>query len=252
MLEAYICLRSGRTALGAVWLVVGTLKPQAMVAPIVAVVAAFRWRVFAWILGMGLTLALAATVVLGPSIWPSYAEFLTGYVQSFDALSVRPSVMWNIRGTLTLVFGPDVSTTQASAINVAALIIQFIGVAVVAALWFRRWDPGSAAFDLRYAVTLVIGLLASPHLNPHDALVLVPAGAIGYGAVRDRSWGRWVGVVLFASPFFVLITNSISANDLGSGPIRTPVALMILAVVGGLVGLRMVSSDVPAQRSLTA
>jgi hypothetical protein len=57
---------------------------------------------------------------------------------------------------------------------------------------------------------------------------------------------------LFASPFFVLITNSISANDLGSGPIRTPVALMILAVVGGLVGLRMVSSDVPAQRSLTA
>ena len=63
-------------------------------------------------------------------------------------------------------------------------------------LWRGRWAPASLDFDLRFALTLVIGLLTSPHLNPHDDLLLVPAAAIAYRGLRgSRTVGgsdlRW-------------------------------------------------------------
>ena len=61
----------------------------------------------------GLILVALATVVLGAGIWAAYLRFLGEYVGSFDVFSVRPSVMWNLRGTLALVSGPDVSGGRA-------------------------------------------------------------------------------------------------------------------------------------------
>ena len=50
---------------------------------------------------------LLATLVLGTGIWLSYFDFLGRYASTFDQLSVRPAVMWNVRGTLTLLLGRD-------------------------------------------------------------------------------------------------------------------------------------------------
>ena len=238
VLEAFISLRAGQERRAAFWLLAGALKPQALVAPIVAVVSARRWRLVAWFAGLSLGLGLVTTAVFGVAIWSSYLSFLSGYLGSFDVLSVRPSVMWNLRGTLALWVGPVVDAAEAATINVIALAAQLGGVLAVAALWWRTWDPSSSAFAMRFSVTIALGLLLSPHLNPHDAVVLIPAGAIAYGAIRDRSWGPRVGVVLFAAPFFILLTNPISANDIATGPIRTPVALMALGIVGGLLAMR--------------
>ena len=55
----------------------------------------------------------------------------------------------------------------------------------------------------------------------------MPIGALAYDAARRRPEGRWLGVILFLAPFIVLATNSLSANDAGGPPIRTPVLLMI-------------------------
>ena len=93
-------------------------------------------------------------------------------------------------------------------------------------LWRGRWEPASPAFALRFALTLVLGLLLSPHLNPHDDLLLVPAGAVAYGAVREKTEGRWFGVALFAAPFIVLVTNPLSVTEPGGPLVRTPVLLM--------------------------
>ena len=60
MLEAFIALRAGRERTAAVWLVVGSLKPQVVVAIGAAVVGGRRWRVVGW----GLAI-LAVTVVAG-------------------------------------------------------------------------------------------------------------------------------------------------------------------------------------------
>ena len=180
---------------------------------------------------------------MGVGIWASYLRFLGDYVGSFDVFSVRPSVMWNLRGTLD---PPDRSrdrSATAALINTVALIGQLAALAAVAWLWRGRWDPATPAFALRFALTLVLGLLLSPHLNPHDDLLLVPAGAIAYGAVRDRAEGRVLGGVLFAAPFVVLVSNPLSVNEVGGGPIRVPVVLMIAFIVALAVLLGRVSRD---------
>jgi hypothetical protein len=176
----------------------------------------------------GVVLAAAATVVLGIGIWAAYLRFLGEYVGSFDVFSVRPSVMWNLRGTLALLAGPDATAAQADLVNTLAFAGQLVALAAVAWLWRGRWDPGRPSFALRFALTIVLGLLFSPHLNPHDDLLLVPAAAMAYGAVRGTEVGRWLGLALLASPFAVLVINGLSVNEVGGPPVRLPVLLMAL------------------------
>ena len=56
-------------------------------------------------------------------------------MSTFDEFSVRPSVMWNLRGTVTLLVGPDHAAGQASLINGIGLAGQLVGLAAVAYLW---------------------------------------------------------------------------------------------------------------------
>jgi hypothetical protein len=229
VLEAFIALRAGRDRAAAVWLVVVSLKPQVAVAIGAAVLGGRRWRVVAWGLGLLAVTAILATVVMGVGIWPAYARFLGDYVGSFDVLSVRPSVMWNLRGTIAMLLGPERAAAQAGAINTVAVLAWIAGLIGIAIWWARRdWDAGSTRFQLGFALTLIVGMLLSPHLNPHDGLLLVPAGALAYGAVRTERLGPAFGALLVAAPFIVLLTNPDSANDTSGTLIRVPVVIMLV------------------------
>jgi hypothetical protein len=236
--EAYVALRASRDGRAGAWLALASIKPQAVATLGVMLLVGRRWRAIAVGAGVGLALAAIATVVLGPGIWTDYLGFLSRYVSTFDEFSVRPSVMWNLRGTLTLLIGPDQAAGQATLINTVGLVGQLAGLAAVAWLWRGRWVPASLDFDLRFALTLVIGLLTSPHLNPHDDLLLVPAAAIAYRGLRRISNGGWLGLALALSPLVILLTNSISANDAGGPPVRIPVVLMTAFMVLLGLGLR--------------
>ncbi len=238
LLEVFLALRAGGDRAAAAWLIVASVKPQAVLTTGVALLAARRWRVLALAAAGGLILVAAATAVMGIGIWASYLRFLGDYVGSFDVFSVRPSVMWNLRGTLTLLAGEGVTPAMASTINTAALIGQIAALVAVAWLWRGRWEPASPAFAIRFALTLVLGLLFSPHLNPHDDLLLVPAGAMAYGALRDHPDGGWFGAALFAAPFVILLTNPLSVTEPGGPLIRTPVLLMVGFAVALAVALR--------------
>ena len=238
MLEAFIALRAGRERAAAAWLVVGSLKPQVVVAIGAAVLGGRRWRVIGWGLAvLGVTVA-AATVVMGVGIWPAYARFLGDYVGSFDVLSVRPTVMWNLRGTITMLVGPERAADQAASINTIALAIWVVGLIGIAVWWARRsWEPTSPRFQLGFALTLVVGMLLSPHLNPHDGMLLVPAGALAYGVLRGERFGPAFGAFLFAAPFLILVANPLSANEVWGTLIRVPVVIMLVMVGWMIVAL---------------
>ena len=238
MLEAFIALRAGRERAAAVWLVVGSLKPQVVVAIGAAVLGGRRWRVVAWGLALlGVTVA-AATLVMGVGIWPDYARFLGDYVGSFDVLSVRPTVMWNLRGTLTMLVGPERAADQAAAINTIAIAVWIAGLLGIAAWWSRRaWEPTSPRFQLGFALTLVLGMLLSPHLNPHDGMLLVPAGALAYGVLRGERFGPAFGAFLVAAPFLILVANPLSANEVWGTIVRVPVVIMLVMVAAMIVVL---------------
>ena len=106
-LELYLALRARRDRIAGLWLVIGSLKPQVALAPAVALVAARRWSTLLVAALVAIALAAAASAVMGVGIWLSYLRFMADYLGSFDLLSVRPSVMWNLRGTLTLLVGLD-------------------------------------------------------------------------------------------------------------------------------------------------
>ncbi len=243
LLEVYLALRGGRHGQAALWLVAASVKPQAVLTTGVAMLAARRRRLLGVAVAAMAALVAAATVVMGIGVWSAYARFLGDYVGSFDVLSVRPSVMWNLRGTLTLLIGPDVSESQAATINTIALIAQVVALVVVAWLWRGRWDARSPAFALRFSLTLVLGLLFSPHLNPHDGLLLVPAAAIAYGALRTRTDGWRLGLAFFAAPFGVLLTNPLSVTEPGGPLVRTPVLLIGAFAVLLVVTLRTASRE---------
>lgn len=226
LLEIYLALRTGRDGRAGLWLVAASVKPQAVLTLGVAMLAARRWRLLGAAAAALGVLVAAATVVMGPGIWVDYARFLGDYVGSFDVMSVRPSVMWNLRGSLTLLIGPDVSDERAATINTIAFAAQVVALVATGWLWRGRWDAGSPAFAVRFSLTVVLGLLFSPHLNPHDGLVVIPAAAIAYGALRARTDGRWIGLALFVSPFVVLLTNPLSVTEPGGPIVRTPVVLI--------------------------
>ena len=238
LLEVYLALCAGGQGAAAAWLVVASVKPQAVLTTGVALLAARRWVVIGWAALGVIVLALLATAVMGVGIWASYLRFLTDYIGSFDVFSVRPSVMWNLRGTLTLWAGTEPSAATAQLINTIALVAQVVALLAVAWLWRGAWDAGTPSFALRFALTLVIGLLFSPHLNPHDDLLLVPAGALAYGAVRERAEGPWLGLALFLAPFVILVLNWIDVNQVGGPIVRVPVLLMVAFILVLVVLLR--------------
>ncbi len=236
LLEVFLALRDGRLRATVAWLVLASVKPQAVLSTGVALLVARRWWIVLACSAVGLLLAASATIVMGVGIWAAYLHFLGEYVGSFDVFSVRPSVMWNLRGTLALLLGPEISPDEASTINTLALVGQIAALAAVAWLWRGRWDVGSPLFAVRFSLTIVLGLLFSPHLNTHDDLLLVPAGAVAYDALRGRPYAPALGIALFAAPFIVLLTNPLSVNEVGGPPIRMPVLLM-LALVATLMGI---------------
>lgn len=259
MLAAYRALRSSQDGATGAWLVIASIKPQAVVGPAVATFVARRWRAVAVALVCGGLLAIAATLAFGLAIWPDYMGLLGTYTSTFDKFSVDPSVMWNLRGTLTLILGRG----QASAINLISYAAFAGALVAIAFLWRGGWrgheadgtglplspdgppgdrpePPPSADSAIRFALTLVLTLLFSPHLNPHDDLLLVVAMVIAYPALRGDRLGWILATGASIAPLLILFGNGLRADAPTNLPVRIPtllVAALACLLIAALVRL---------------
>ena len=233
----WMAMRRGRDAWAGVSLGFATIKPQGM---LTLGVAAVLWRRPAALVSFAATsllMAALATLALGPAIWGSYVSFLGTYTSSFDRLSVDPAVMWNLRGTLTLILGAG----SAQVINAVSYAGLAAAVIVTAFLWRRGWPRtlGRDVAALRFALTIVVGLLLSPHLNPHDDVIAVLALALGYGALRGSTLGRVLAVGALIAPGAILLVNGIAADAPTNLPIRLPTVLLVALAAILATGLRV-------------
>jgi hypothetical protein len=224
---AFVALESGRDRIAGVALALASVKPQGMIGPAVAVLVGRRWQAVAAGLAVGASLAVAATAAFGPGVWMSYIDFLGQYTASFDRYSVDPAVMWNVRGTLTLLLGRG----NAGLINAASFAAFAAGAAAVGLLWSSGWrratraDAGSNS--ARFGLTIVITVLTSPHLNPHDDLLLVVAAIAAYAAWRKSPRAPLLALALGIAPAAILFTNGLSAGAPTTLPIRVPTLLAL-------------------------
>jgi hypothetical protein len=161
----YRGLERKRDSATAAWLVLGTVKPQLVVVPAVTLLACRRWRAAGL---AGLLLAAWAGVttrMLGWRIWLDFAQAVAHNAWQFGTFGIYPERMYNLKGLLTVLIGPE----RAELVNGLTTAAFVLAQAVTAVVWLRPGPP----FELRAAVTLLLGLACNPHFNPADALTLV-------------------------------------------------------------------------------
>ncbi len=221
----YSALERGHDSRAGLLLGLATLKPQLTLGGIAMLVGARRWKTLAWGAAVVVVLAVVSLPALGSRVYLDYVGLLAEYTSAFDRYSVTPQSMWNARGTLTLLLGRD-HTSLINTLSYAVLIGALVGLAL---LWRRHWDPGTPAFQLRFALTVIVGLLVSPHLNTHDGLLLTLPAALGYHAMRLETGHRnaYAAFVL-ACPIAMLLVDQFGLTPPIFGAIRPPVVLAVI------------------------
>jgi hypothetical protein len=223
---SYVALRRGRDEWAGVALVLAALKPQIL--PVVGLLLLLQgcWKALLTFAGLLALLCVAAMSVLGPAWLLDYARLLLGVAQWSDTGAIDPAIMHNWRGLATNLFG-----LWAPALVVPLFALLSIG-SVGLLVWAWRCtrsaavvDPARRAqSDLLWALTGVLAVLTSLHLNPHDLTLLIfPAWIIAaYAAsgtwpeAASRRWTAllWAGYALIPISFYLstppIITTSLS------------------------------------------
>jgi hypothetical protein len=120
--------------------------------------------------------------------------------------------MQNWRGLLTRLLGDTPVTTTLT------LLASLITLALVLRLWMgpdrRPWQPGTPAWDRRWAATLFASLLTVPYLITHDlTMALAPLWILAADAVARRSrrlagW-LWLGHIVTLEAIYSLAPGGI-------------------------------------------
>jgi hypothetical protein len=182
-LVRFICSlqRSRETAAG-VWIVLGATKPHLVWLPGLILLFGRRWYGVLAAAITGLSLFLITSFVLGWHIWGDFLAAIRESVASFGRYGTWPDEMYNIKGALTLVFGPD----HAALINQVSLLALLGTLVYVVWLWRGAWRTDTPDFALRLVATITLGVLFSPHLYPHDSLIMVAPAVLMYSYIRQH------------------------------------------------------------------
>ncbi|HEX5690540.1 MAG TPA: hypothetical protein VFX76_11090, partial [Roseiflexaceae bacterium] len=165
------------------------------------------------------------SVWMGWHIWLDFLALLRVVSQSFAVHGIDPAHMYNFRGALALLLGPG----YAGAINAASTLALCGAAAATCWLWRGEWRPNEGTFELRVALTMLLGMLFSPHVYPHDGLMLIVPAFLFYSYLRQRGLPRETYAALILScPLLFLIGELVVGDKLG---IRLPVAIIVVLAV---------------------
>ncbi len=222
VLQAYIALKGADESRAGLWLAIGTLKPQAVLQPALMLFGARRWRAVGSLGSAVAGMFIVSSVLLGWHTWPNFLRVVRAMSVLFDANGIVPSEMYNFKGALTSLLGND----RGILINLLSTIALLVASAFTLAIW-RPAAWNDRCFDLRIALTILLGILFSPHLYPQDCLMLVVPAALIYAHLRDRGLPlRAYAALAMSCPLLFAISDSIIGVRLG---LRPPV--MVVAVL---------------------
>ncbi len=153
------------------WLLLGLLKPQLLIGMLVALLPRRYWSALL-VFGVGSgSILLVSFVILGNWV-PSYAAMLR-YIQDPRVdIGEAPVAMQNWRALVYHLLGTD---TAPLALGLwGALTVLTVGL-MLALSWPHRLFR-AVAWEVRFAVILLLGLLVQPHLYLHDMVVALLPG----------------------------------------------------------------------------
>jgi hypothetical protein len=202
-------IEDDRPVPAALWFVLTTLKPQFAIVPAMMLVATVRWRVLALATCFGLLWATLTTKVVGLTAWLDWFHVLRESATTAGQLGIHPDRMYNVKGFLFGVFGPEALPLINRLCLFAFLLGALLPLVVV---------PNTR---VKVACCLQVGFLTSLHFNPADAVVFV-LPAMLYTLARASVW------VLVLPVLFYIDCYQVTHWPLGIRPFF--VAMVVLAV----------------------
>lgn len=227
------------TATGAALLLVA-LKPQLLPIVGLALLLQGRWKALAAFVGMLAALCVAVMPILGPT-WPlDYVKLLVG-VASWQGSggAIDPGIMHNWRGFATNLLGG----LAPGLVTPLYLLLTLASAVFVAWLWLRargsggnpatgQAEPSHRTYDLLWAVTGIVAVLTSLHLNPHDlSLLIFPAWIVSAYALSG-GWSRQVALFWLAFMWFGYAMYTVTmpmADRIGNWASTIPSVLLMSA-----------------------
>ncbi|MCI0354473.1 MAG: DUF2029 domain-containing protein [Acidobacteria bacterium] len=167
---AFLTLRHGMDFEAGCFLALGLFKFQ-FVLPLVAVMALKKkGRLLLGVATVAVALVAISALMVGWSGIVEYVDFLgqTDRVQAHG--TIQAAGMANLRGLVASAFGHSLSRNAVATVTATLSLLLLIAVA---RLWPKSADENGGQFDLAFAATVTAAVLASYHLNKHDATLLL-------------------------------------------------------------------------------
>lgn len=193
-----------------------SIKPPLAIFMAIAALAHKRWQPLAVALAGIIILLLAASAILGWQTVASYPQVLRDVASTgrFDE-SFRPEGMIGIQALLSQILPRQAAKTLAGLAAAASLLVLFL-------VWRKTSLSPDQPMTWAIALTILAYLLAGPHVNIYDCLLLtIPAiltlptvSLPDAGSVRPRLFQFWT-VILIIFPSLSCFTYLLVAESAG-------------------------------------
>jgi len=223
---AYVAWRGGMELWAGVALALCSVKPTLLILLLLVLLWKRRWRTLAGLAGGAAALALPTLPLVGLRGWWGFVELTVSSLGWNDIYGNFPVTMHNWRAFTLRLLGPGTAGT------VLLAILSLLSLAALVWAWRGPWSPDQPRFPRQIALTLLLTLLTSPHLNLHDLVLWLLAGAlIAYADPPPGPRGLRLALLLLGS-----LAPAISAVIGGpGGPPTVPLAAgMVVLLLAGL------------------
>jgi hypothetical protein len=178
LIEYFLALGRQQHTRAAIWLLVGTFKPQLILLPALIPLVQRRWRVIVIAASLSLLIALGISAYLGFGIWREYFRTLQEVSHHGEQYGAKVLLMNNLHMLFERVLWP-------AAVTPAVYFALACGIVGTLLMW---WSTDG--FNIRFAITILLGILVAPHLNYQDTILIFLPAAIAYEYARRRQ--HWI------------------------------------------------------------
>jgi hypothetical protein len=234
---AYMAWRKDRPALAGFWMALAfaATKPHLAIGLGVWLVARRDWRALAGALAGSGVVAAVALVLVGPAGLGGFVSalgFAAGNTPGASTLGIPGLVAsWLGGGTVAVVIG------------IAGSLLALFGCWLLGS----RSRGLSGALEVSLAGAAALSLVASPHLLPHDLVILAPAFAWCAARAAAADAAPWPGLVTIRLLAAWAILGVLTLVDTGNAAPAPPGRLVPLGLIGiGVAALMLPTSRKPA------
>ncbi len=196
---AFLALRRGMDFEAGCFLGLALFKFQLVLPFLVVMALKKRWRLL-------LAVSMVAALLLGLSAlivgWQGMVEYVD-FVRQTDRLqaygTIQAAGMPNLRGLVASAAGSALSPNASVAVIAALSLLLLVAAA---RCWPQYGGKSGEQFDLAFAAAVAASVLASYHLNKHDAtLLLLPIALAVRHLNRRKATVLWARRLLWLSLF---------------------------------------------------